>query len=53
MKISSPTNDYVLYEKILGRGSYGVVLYGKQVSTLKSYAIKIVIIRYLFIRIEN
>lgn len=41
--INSPSNQYVLYESLLGRGAYGVVLLAKQSKDQQLYAIKIVI----------
>lgn len=29
LRLNSPSSEYVIYEKILGRGSYGVVLLAK------------------------
>ncbi|CAK56179.1 unnamed protein product (macronuclear) [Paramecium tetraurelia] len=40
--VKSPTNQYIIYNKILGRGAYGVVLLSKQIKQQQFYAIKII-----------
>jgi len=29
LKLNSPSSEYIVYERILGRGAYGVVLLAK------------------------
>ncbi|CAD8057879.1 unnamed protein product [Paramecium sonneborni] len=40
--VKSPTNQYIVYNKILGKGAYGVVLLSKQIKQQQFYAIKII-----------
>lgn len=41
--VSSPSNSFVIYNKILGKGAYGAVLLSKKQRSEQYYAMKIVL----------